>query len=53
MDITKLSNTLLEIFYIMIGLYMATTMVFTLKDKMEIIVLDNPNAENKAICCIL
>ena len=32
MDITKLSNTLLEIFYIMIGLYMAT-MVFTLKDK--------------------
>ena len=36
MDITKLSNTLLEIFYIMIGLYMATTMVFTLKDKMKI-----------------
>ena len=33
MDITKLSNTLLEIFYIMIGLYMATTMAFTLKDK--------------------
>ena len=33
MDITKLPNTLLEIFYIMIGLYMATTMVFTLKDK--------------------
>ena len=33
MDITKLSNSLLEIFYIMIGLYMATTMVFTLKDK--------------------
>ena len=33
MDITKLSNTLLEIFYIMIGLYMATTMVFTLNDK--------------------
>ena len=33
MDITKLSNTLLEIFYIMIGLYMAITMVFTLKDK--------------------
>ena len=33
MDITKLSNTLLEIFYIMRGLYMATTMVFTLKDK--------------------
>ena len=33
MDITKLSNTLLEIFYIMIGLYIATTMVFTLKDK--------------------
>ena len=33
MDITKLSNTLLEIFYIMIGLYMASTMVFTLKYK--------------------
>lgn len=33
MDITALSNTLLEIFYIMIGLYMATTMIFTLKDK--------------------
>lgn len=33
MDITALSNILLEIFYIMIGLYMATTMVFTLKDK--------------------
>lgn len=33
MDITKLSTTLLEIFYIMIGLYMATTMIFTLKDK--------------------
>lgn len=32
MDITSLSNTLLEIFYIMIGLYMATTMIFTLKD---------------------
>ena len=33
MDITKLSNTLLEIFYIMIGLYIAITMIFTLKDK--------------------
>ncbi len=33
MDITKLSNTLLEIFYMMIGLYMIVTMVFTLKDK--------------------
>ena len=33
MDITALSNILLEIFYIMIGLYMATTMIFTLKDK--------------------
>ena len=33
MDITTLSNILLEIFYIMIGLYMATTMIFTLKDK--------------------
>ena len=32
MDITALSNILLEIFYIMIGLYMATTMIFTLKD---------------------
>lgn len=32
MNITTLSNTLLEIFYIMIGLYMATTMIFTLKD---------------------
>lgn len=33
MDIKQLSNTLLEVFYIMIGLYMATTMIFTLKDK--------------------
>lgn len=33
MDIKQLSNTLLEIFYIMIGLYMAITMIFTLKDK--------------------
>lgn len=33
MDIKSISNTLLEIFYIMIGLYMATTMIFTLKDK--------------------
>lgn len=33
MDIKQLSNTLLEVFYIMIGLYMAITMIFTLKDK--------------------
>ena len=33
MDIAQLSNTLLKIFYIMIGLYMGLTMVFTLKDK--------------------
>ncbi|WP_122640118.1 DUF979 domain-containing protein [Romboutsia sp. Marseille-P6047] len=33
MDIAKLSNTLLEIFYMMIGLYMIVTMVFTIKDK--------------------
>ncbi|PQD96775.1 DUF979 domain-containing protein [Pradoshia eiseniae] len=33
MDITQLSNLLLEIFYIMIGLFMGITMVFTLKDK--------------------
>ena len=33
MDIAQLSNTLLQIFYIMIGLYMGLTMVFTLKDK--------------------
>ena len=32
MDITQISNTLLEIFYMMIGLYMGITMVFTLKD---------------------
>lgn len=32
MDITQLSNVLLEIFYMMIGLYMGITMVFTLKD---------------------
>ena len=29
----QLSNTLLQIFYIMIGLYMGLTMVFTIKDK--------------------
>ncbi len=33
MDMAQLSNTLLQIFYIMIGLYMGLTMVFTLKDK--------------------
>lgn len=33
MDIAKLSSTLLEVFYMMLGLYMAVTMVFTLKDK--------------------
>ena len=33
MDINQISNILLEVFYIMIGLYMAVTMVFTLKDK--------------------
>ena len=33
MDISQLSNTLLQIFYIMIGLYMGLTMVFTIKDK--------------------
>lgn len=32
MDMTQLSNVLLEIFYMMIGLYMGITMVFTLKD---------------------
>lgn len=33
MDMTKLSDTLLSIFYIMLGLYMLVTMIFTLKDK--------------------
>lgn len=33
MDITQLSNILLEVFYIMIGLCMGITMLFTLKDK--------------------
>ena len=33
MDMTQLSNTLLQIFYMMVGLYMGVTMVFTLKDK--------------------
>ena len=33
MDINQISNILLEIFYTMIGLYMAVTMIFTLKDK--------------------
>lgn len=33
MDSAQISNILLEIFYIIIGLYMGITMVFTLKDK--------------------
>lgn len=33
MDITQLSSILLEVFYMMLGLYMAITMIFTLKDK--------------------
>ena len=33
MDIKQISNILLEVFYILIGLYMASTMIFTLKDK--------------------
>ena len=33
MDINQISNILLEVFYVIIGLYMTTTMVFTLKDK--------------------
>ncbi|MBD3107171.1 DUF979 domain-containing protein [Bacillus sp. AGMB 02131] len=33
MDITQISNTLLEIFYAIIGLFMGITMIFTLKDK--------------------
>ena len=33
MDIALLSNTLLEIFYMMVGLYMGITMIFTIKDK--------------------
>lgn len=33
MDMAQLSNTLLQIFYMMLGLYMGLTMVFTLKDK--------------------
>jgi len=32
MDITQISNMLLEIFYIIIGLFMGITMVFTIKD---------------------
>ena len=32
MDMAQLSNGLLEIFYMMLGLYMGITMVFTLKD---------------------
>lgn len=33
MDIKQISDMLLEIFYVLIGLYMASTMIFTLKDK--------------------
>ena len=33
MNMEQLSNTLLQIFYIMLGLYMGITMVFTLKDE--------------------
>ena len=33
MDMTQISNMLLEIFYIIIGLFMGITMIFTLKDK--------------------
>lgn len=33
MDMAQLSSTLLKIFYMMLGLYMGITMVFTLKDK--------------------
>lgn len=33
MDIKQISNILLEVFYSLIGLYMASTMIFTLKDK--------------------
>ena len=33
MNMEQLSNTILQIFYIMLGLYMGITMVFTLKDE--------------------
>lgn len=33
MDMAQLSNTLLQIFYMMVGIYMGITMVFTIKDK--------------------
>lgn len=33
MDMAQLSNILLQIFYMMLGLYMGITMIFTLKDK--------------------
>ena len=33
MDIAQISTTLLEVFYIIIGLFMGITMIFTLKDK--------------------
>ena len=32
MDMAQLSNSLLELFYIILGLYMGITMIFTLKD---------------------
>ena len=32
MDIKAISNILLEIFYIMVGLFFILTMLFTLKD---------------------
>lgn len=32
MDITKLSNNLLDLFYMFLGLYMGITMIFTFKD---------------------
>lgn len=33
MDIKAFSNILLEIFYVMVGLFMALTMIYTIKDK--------------------
>ena len=33
MNVAQISNNLLEIFYMMIGLYMGITMIFTLKDR--------------------
>ena len=37
MDMATLSNNLLDVFYMFIGLCMAITMVFTLKDKNVVI----------------